>query len=42
MLHYFFGFEHKEIAEILGISETMSKRELRVAKLWLYQELNRE
>jgi len=41
-LHYFFGFEHKEIAETLGISETTSKRELRMAKLWLYRELSRE
>ncbi len=41
-LSYFFGFEHKEIAEILSISETTSKRELRMAKLWLYRELARE
>jgi RNA polymerase sigma factor (TIGR02999 family) len=41
-LHNFFGFEHKEIAEILGISETTSKREWRTAKLWLYRELNRK
>ena|SRR5829696_5141491 len=41
-LHNFFGFEHKEIAEILGISETTSKREWRTARLWLYRELTRE
>jgi RNA polymerase sigma factor (sigma-70 family) len=41
-LHNYFGFEHKEIAEILGISETTSKREWRTARLWLYRELSRE
>lgn len=41
-LHNFFGFEHKEIAGILGISETTSKREWRTARLWLYRELSRE
>lgn len=40
-LYNFLGFEHKEIAEILGISETTSKREWRIAKLWLYRELSR-
>lgn len=41
-LHNFFGFEHKEIAEIVGISETTSKREWRSARLWLYRELTSE
>lgn len=41
-LHYFFGMEHKEIAEKLKISATTSKRELRMAKLWLYRELSRK
>ena len=41
-LYNFFGFEHKEIAEILGISETTSKREWRTARLWLYRELTRK
>jgi RNA polymerase sigma factor (TIGR02999 family) len=41
-LHYFFGLEHKEIAEKLDISVTTSKRELRTAKAWLYRELTRQ
>lgn len=41
-LHNLFGFEHKEIAEMLDISETTSKREWRSARLWLYRELTRE
>lgn len=41
-LRYLFGFEHEEIAEMLGISATTSKREWRTAKLWLYRELSKE
>jgi RNA polymerase sigma-70 factor (ECF subfamily) len=40
-LKHFFGFEHEEIAEILGISVTTSKREWRSARLWLFRELSR-
>ncbi len=40
-LHYFFGLEHQEIAEKLDISVTTSKRELRLARAWLYRELTR-
>jgi RNA polymerase sigma factor (sigma-70 family) len=39
-LKFFYGFEHEEIAELLGISETTSKREWRAAKLWLLRELS--
>jgi RNA polymerase sigma factor (TIGR02999 family) len=41
-LKFFFGFEHEEIAELLGISVTTSKRELKKAKLWLLRELSRK
>jgi RNA polymerase sigma factor (TIGR02999 family) len=40
-LKFFYGFEHEEIAELLGISATTSKREWRAAKLWLLRELSR-
>jgi RNA polymerase sigma factor (TIGR02999 family) len=40
-LRYFYGFEHEEIAEVLGISPTTSKREWKKAKLWLLRELTR-
>lgn len=38
-LKYLFGFEHEEIAELLDVSVTTSKREWRTAKLWLLHEL---
>lgn len=41
-LYYFFGLEHKEIAQKLDISETTSKRELRMGKAWLHRELTRK
>lgn len=41
-LRYLFGFEHEEIAGMLGISATTSKREWTSAKLWLYRELSRQ
>lgn len=41
-LKFFFGFEHEEIAELLGISATTSKREWQKAKLWLLRELSRK
>jgi RNA polymerase sigma factor (TIGR02999 family) len=40
-LKYFYGFEHEEIAELLGISATTSKREWKEAKLWLLREFSR-
>jgi RNA polymerase sigma factor (TIGR02999 family) len=40
-LKFFYGFEHEEIAELLGVSPTTSKREWREAKLWLLRELSR-
>jgi RNA polymerase sigma factor (TIGR02999 family) len=40
-LKYLYGFEHEEIAELLGISPTTSKREWKAAKLWLLRELRR-
>jgi len=40
-LKFFYGFEHEEIAEFLGISATTSKREWKAAKLWLLRELSR-
>jgi RNA polymerase sigma factor (TIGR02999 family) len=41
-LKFFYGFEHEEIAELLGISVTTSKREWKAAKLWLLRELSRK
>jgi RNA polymerase sigma factor (TIGR02999 family) len=41
-LKFFYGFEHEEIAELLGISVTTSKREWKAAKLWLRRELSRK
>ena len=41
-LKFFYGFEHEEIAELLGISVTTSKREWKKAKLWLLRELSRK
>lgn len=40
-LKFFYGFEHEEIAELLDISATTSKREWQKAKLWLLRELSR-
>lgn len=40
-LKFFYGFEHEEIAELLGISVTTSKREWKKAKMWLLRELSR-
>jgi len=40
-LKFFYGFEHEETAELLGISATTSKREWKAAKLWLLRELSR-
>jgi RNA polymerase sigma factor (TIGR02999 family) len=38
-LHYFGGFSYEEIADVLGISAATVHRELRLAKAWLYGEL---
>jgi RNA polymerase sigma factor (TIGR02999 family) len=38
-LHYFGGLTLEEIAEVMGVSPTTVKRELRMAKAWLNQEL---
>ena len=39
-LCYFGGLEQHEIAEALGISESTVKRELRIARAWLFRELD--
>ncbi len=41
-LKFFYGFEHEEIAELLGISVTTCKRDWKAAKLWLLRELSRK
>jgi RNA polymerase sigma-70 factor (ECF subfamily) len=41
-LKFFYGFEHEEIAKLLDISATTSKREWQKAKLWLLRELSRK
>ena len=38
-LHYFGGFTYEDIAEVVGISAATVDRELRLAKAWLYGEL---
>ena len=38
-LHYFGGLSYDETALALGISSATVHRELRVAKAWLYREL---
>jgi RNA polymerase sigma factor (TIGR02999 family) len=38
-LHYFGGFTYDEIADVVGISAATVDRELRLAKAWLYGEL---
>ncbi len=39
-LLYFGGLEHKETAEVLGISEKTVQRDWQFAKLWLFRELS--
>lgn len=39
-LHYFGGFNYDETAEALGISPATVDRDLRLAKAWLYRDLN--
>jgi RNA polymerase sigma-70 factor, ECF subfamily len=38
-LHYFGGLTYPEIAEVLEISEATVHRDLRLARAWLYREL---
>ena len=38
-LHYFGGLTHEETAEVVGISTKTVMRELKVAKAWLYGDL---
>lgn len=40
-MRFFGGLNNAEIAEALGISERTVLRELKVAKLWLFRELNK-
>lgn len=40
-MRFFGGLSNSEIAEALDISERTVLRELKVAKLWLYRELNK-
>ncbi len=39
-MRFFGGLEHKEIAEVLGVSIATVNRDWRVAKLWLKRELD--
>ena len=41
-LRYFAGLQHREIAEILGVSERTVKRLWVFARAWLYQEIRRQ
>jgi RNA polymerase sigma factor (TIGR02999 family) len=41
-LHFFGGLTYEEIAEALSISPTTVHRELRLAKAWLYHELQKK
>jgi len=38
-LHFFGGFEHDEIAALLGVSNPTVRRRWRLAKAWLYRRL---
>ena len=38
-LHYFGGLSYEEIAEALGVSPATVHRDLRMARAWLYKEL---
>jgi RNA polymerase sigma factor (TIGR02999 family) len=40
-LRFFAGFTDDETAEVLGVSSRTVKRDWRLAKAWLYSELNR-
>jgi RNA polymerase sigma factor (TIGR02999 family) len=38
-LHYFVGLNHREIAEVLGVSERTVKRYWAYARVWLYRHI---
>lgn len=40
--HFFGGYKHQEIADILGVSIDTVRRDWRLAKAWLSNELTRE
>lgn len=40
-LRFFTGLTNEEVADVLGISLTTVKREWRLARFWLFRELNR-
>jgi RNA polymerase sigma-70 factor, ECF subfamily len=40
-MRFFGGLSFEEIAEVLGISERTAKRDWRMARAWLYRELNK-
>ena len=40
-LRYFAGLGQEEISHVLGVSETTVKRDWRLAKAWLYRELEK-
>jgi RNA polymerase sigma-70 factor (ECF subfamily) len=40
-MRFFGGLSEHEIGDVIGISERTVKREWRIAKAWLYQELSR-
>jgi RNA polymerase sigma factor (TIGR02999 family) len=39
-LLFFGGLEHKEVAEVLGVSEKTVQRDWQMARSWLYRELS--
>jgi len=41
-LRYFGGFSVEESADILGVSPETVKRDWRLAKIWLFREVNRK
>jgi RNA polymerase sigma factor (TIGR02999 family) len=41
-LHYFGGLSYDEVAAVLGISAATVHRDLRMARAWLYRELQRD
>jgi RNA polymerase sigma factor (TIGR02999 family) len=40
-LRFFAGFSEEEVADVLGVSARTIKRDWRIARAWLYSELNR-
>lgn len=41
-LRYFVGLTQEEVAEVLDVSLTTIKRDWRMARLWLYQQMEKE